>query len=75
LPSLDFASAAARTPYHWVIDRLRAEVVAAARDERPPRRDHARLERRRWTSARSLTHRLDVNQFFTDLAGLRPHWA
>ena len=34
-------------PYHWVIDQLGAEVVAAARDERPPRRDHARLERRR----------------------------
>ena len=46
-------------PYHWLIDQLGAEVVAAARDERPPRRDHARLERRRWTS----------NQFFTDLAG------
>ena len=56
-------------PYHWVIDQLGAEVVAAARDERPPRRDHARLERRRWTSTRSLTHRLGVNQFFTDLAG------
>jgi hypothetical protein len=56
-------------PYHWVIDQLGAEVVAAARDERPPRRDHARLERRRWTSTRTLTHRLDVNQFFTDLAG------
>jgi hypothetical protein len=44
-------------------------VVAAARDERPPRRDHARLERRRWTSTRTLAHRLGVNQFFTDLAG------
>jgi len=56
-------------PYHWVIDQLGAEVVAAARDERPPRRDHARLERRRWTSTRTLAHRLGVNQFFTDLAG------
>jgi hypothetical protein len=56
-------------PYHWVIDQLCAEVVAAARDERPPRRDHARLERRRWTSTRTLAHRLGVNQFFTDLAG------
>jgi hypothetical protein len=43
--------------------------VAAARDERPPRRDHARLERRRWTSTRTLAHGLGVNQFFTDLAG------
>lgn len=56
-------------PYHYVIDQLGAEVVAASRDERPPRRDHARIERRRWTSSRSLTHRLGVNQFFTDLAG------
>jgi hypothetical protein len=56
-------------PYHWVIDQLGAEVVAAAHDERPPRRDHARLERRRWTSTRTLAHRLGVNQFFTDLAG------
>ncbi|MEU4557445.1 replication-relaxation family protein [Actinoplanes sp. NPDC023936] len=56
-------------PYHWLIDQLGAEVVAAARDERPPRRDHARLERRRWTSTRTLSHRLGVNQFFTDLAG------
>jgi hypothetical protein len=56
-------------PYHWLIDQLGAEVVAAARDERPPRRDHARLERRRWTSTRTLAHRLGVNQFFTDLGG------
>jgi protein involved in plasmid replication-relaxation len=56
-------------PYHYVIDQLGAEVVAAGRDERPPRRDHARAERRRWTSTRTLTHRLGVNQFFIDLAG------
>ena len=56
-------------PYHYVIDQLGAEVVAANRDERPPRRDHARMERRRWTSTRSLAHRLGVNGFFTDLAG------
>ncbi|MEH0986129.1 replication-relaxation family protein [Micromonospora sp. CPCC 205556] len=56
-------------PYHYVIDQLGAEVVAASRDERPPRRDHARVERRRWTSSRSLAHRLGVNGFFTDLAG------
>jgi hypothetical protein len=29
-------------PYHYVIDQLGAEPVAAARGERPPRRDHAR---------------------------------
>ncbi|WBB47313.1 replication-relaxation family protein [Verrucosispora sp. WMMA2044] len=56
-------------PYHYVIDQLGAEVVAAGRDERPPRRDHARVERRRWTSSRTLEHRLGVNDFFTDLAG------
>ncbi|MBM0227266.1 MULTISPECIES: replication-relaxation family protein [Micromonospora] len=56
-------------PYHYVIDQLGAEVVAAGRDERPPRRDHARVERRRWTSNRTLAHRLGVNGFFTELAG------
>ncbi|MEW2474692.1 replication-relaxation family protein [Micromonospora gifhornensis] len=56
-------------PYYYVIDQLGAEVVAAGRDERPPRRDHARVERRRWTSSRTLEHRLGVNGFFTDLAG------
>ncbi|GAA3957255.1 replication-relaxation family protein [Actinoplanes auranticolor] len=56
-------------PYHYLIDQLGAEVVAASRDERPPRRDHARLERRRWTATRTLDHRLGVNKFFTDLAG------
>ena len=56
-------------PYHYVIDQLGAEVIAAGRDERPPRRDHARVERRRWTSTRTLAHRLGVNGFFTDLAG------
>ncbi|GGL88469.1 replication-relaxation family protein [Micromonospora yangpuensis] len=56
-------------PYHYVLDQLGAEVVAAGRDERPPRRDHARVQRRRWTSSRTLEHRLGVNGFFTDLAG------
>jgi hypothetical protein len=56
-------------PYHYVIDQLGAEVVAAGRDERAPRRDHARVERRRWTSSRTLEHRLGVNGLFTDLAG------
>src|SRR3954451_14536027 len=56
-------------PYHYLIDQLGAEVVAASRDERPPRRDPARLDRRRWTATRTLDHRLGVNKFFTDLAG------
>ena len=56
-------------PYHYVLDQLGAEVVAASRAERPPRRDHARTERRRWTSSHTLAHRLGTNQFFIDLAG------
>ncbi|MFB6392277.1 replication-relaxation family protein [Polymorphospora lycopeni] len=56
-------------PYHYVLDQRGAEVVAAYRDERAPRRDHARAQRRRWTSSHSLEHRLGVNGFFTDLAG------
>jgi hypothetical protein len=55
-------------PYHYVIDQLGAEVVAAGRGEAPPRRDHGRTQRRRWTAAHLLAHRLGVNQFFTDLA-------
>ncbi|GGM40067.1 replication-relaxation family protein [Dactylosporangium sucinum] len=56
-------------PYHYVIEQLGAETIAAARGERPPRREHARTERRRWTAGHLLAHRLGVNQFFTDLAG------
>lgn len=63
-------------PYHYVIDQLGAEVVAAQRDQPPPRPGHAKTNRRRWTAARTLTHRLGVNQFFTDLtahARTHPH--
>ena len=56
-------------PYHYVLDQLGAEVVAAQRDEPPPRPGYARRNRRRWTATRILSHRLGVNQFFTDLAG------
>jgi predicted transcriptional regulator len=56
-------------PYHYVIDQLGAEVVAAQREQPNPRPGYARDNRRRWTSARILPHRLGVNQFFTDLAG------
>ncbi|BCB81228.1 hypothetical protein GCM10022251_62800 [Phytohabitans flavus] len=56
-------------PYHYVIDQLGAEVVAAQRDEPPPRPGYGRARRRRWTSARTMAHRLGVNGFFTDLAG------
>ncbi|MEU7176433.1 replication-relaxation family protein [Micromonospora tulbaghiae] len=56
-------------PFHYVIDQLGAEVVAAQRDQPPPRPGHAKTNRRRWTAARTLNHRLGVNGFFTDLAG------
>ncbi len=56
-------------PYRYVIDQLGAEVVAAQREQPNPRPGYARDNRRRWTSARILPHRLGVNQFFTDLAG------
>jgi len=55
-------------PYHYVIDQLGAEVVAAQRRDDPPRRDHARTRRRHLTSKANLTHLLATNQFFTDLA-------
>ena len=56
-------------PYHYVIDQLGAEVVAAQRGDPPPRPDHAKRRRRRWTSSQHLAHRLGANGFFTDLAG------
>ena len=55
-------------PYHYVLDQLGAEVVAAQRDQPPPRPGHAKTNRRRWTAGRILAHRLGVNGFFTDLA-------
>ncbi|MDQ7903487.1 replication-relaxation family protein [Phytohabitans sp. ZYX-F-186] len=56
-------------PYHYVIDQLGAEVIAAQRDEPPPRPGYGKARRRRWTSTRTIGHRLGVNGFFTDLAG------
>ncbi|MBF9133334.1 replication-relaxation family protein [Plantactinospora sp. S1510] len=56
-------------PYHYVLDQLGAEIVAAQRDHPPPRPSQTKARRRRWTVARVLAHRLGVNQFFTDLAG------
>lgn len=55
-------------PYHYVLDQLGAEVVAAQRDQPPPRPGTAKTNRRRWTGTRILDHRLGVNGFFTDLA-------
>src|SRR5690606_14012032 len=56
-------------PYHYVIDQLGAEVVAAQRRHERPRRDHARRRRHHLTPRANLTHLLGVNRFFTDLAG------
>ncbi|MCI4064471.1 replication-relaxation family protein [Micromonospora sp. R77] len=56
-------------PYHYVLDQLGAEIIAAHRDQPPPRPSQTRARRRRWTVARVLAHRLGVNQFFIDLAG------
>jgi hypothetical protein len=55
-------------PYHYVIDQLGAEVVAAQRLDPPPRKDHARTRRHHLTSKANLTHLLATNQFFIDLA-------
>ncbi|MEV7227249.1 replication-relaxation family protein [Polymorphospora sp. NPDC051019] len=65
-------------PYHYVLDQLGAEIIAAQRDQPAPRPSHTRARRRRWTVAPVLAHRLGVNQFFTDLAGharTHPHHA
>lgn len=60
-------------PFHYVIDQLGAEVVAAQRDEPIPRPGYAKAIRRRWTASRILQHRLGVNGFFTQLAGHVAH--
>jgi Replication-relaxation len=56
-------------PYHYVLDQLGVDVVAAQRGDELPRRDQAK--RRRWylTNRANLPHLLGVNQFFVDLAG------
>jgi hypothetical protein len=57
-------------PYHYVLDQLGVDVVAAQRgDEELPRRDQARLRRWHLTNRTNLPHLLGVNQFFIDLAG------
>ncbi|MGI5180549.1 replication-relaxation family protein [Dactylosporangium sp. CA-152071] len=55
-------------PYHYVLDQLGAEVVAAQRGDDPPRRNHARTRRLQLTRRANLPHLLGVNGFFTDLA-------
>ena len=55
-------------PYHYVLDQLGTEVVAAQRGDDPPRRDQARRRRSHLTSRANLPHLLGTNQFFIDLA-------
>ena len=55
-------------PYHYVIDRLGVEVVAAQRDQPAPKPAWVKYNRERWTASRNLPHRLGVNDFFTHLA-------
>ncbi|PWR16164.1 hypothetical protein DKT69_07180 [Micromonospora sicca] len=56
-------------PWHYVLDQLGAEFVAASRGEPPPRRGTTVDGLRRIATSRTLDHDLGVNQFFTDLAG------
>jgi hypothetical protein len=55
-------------PYHYVLDQLGTDVVAAQRGDDPPRRDQARKRRNHLTSRANLPHLLGTNQFFINLA-------
>ncbi|MEV4620517.1 replication-relaxation family protein [Asanoa sp. NPDC049573] len=55
-------------PYHYVLDQLGIEVVAAQRGDPLPRRSEARRQLHRLTSRARLPHLLGVNGFFTALA-------
>ncbi|MBB5868562.1 hypothetical protein F4553_001941 [Allocatelliglobosispora scoriae] len=56
-------------PYHYLLDQLGTELVAAQRRDPMPRRDQARTRRLHLLSRANLPHLLGTNQFFTDLAG------
>jgi hypothetical protein len=56
-------------PWHYVLGRLGADLVAASRDQPPPRPSHTTARARRIATSRNLDHRLGVNGFFTELAG------
>jgi hypothetical protein len=55
-------------PYHYLLDQLGTEIVAAQRRDPLPRRDQARQRRQHLTSRANLPHLLATNQFFVDLA-------
>ena len=56
-------------PWHYVLDQIGAEFVAASRDRTPPRPGQTIERKRRVAASRTLDHLLGINQFFTDLAG------
>lgn len=56
-------------PWHYVLDQIGAEIVAASRELAPPRPGQTTERKRRIATSRTLDHLLGVNQFFTDLAG------
>jgi hypothetical protein len=55
-------------PWHYVLDYLGAQFVAASRDEPPPRPTQSADRVRRIAASRTLDHQLGLNQFFIDLA-------
>jgi hypothetical protein len=55
--------------WHYVLDHLGAQFVAASRDDRPPRPAETTERIRRIATSRTLKHLLGINQFFIDLAG------
>src|SRR5207244_3939814 len=50
-------------PWHYVIDQVGAEFVAASRGDKPPRRGDMVDRKRRIAASRTLEHLLGVNQF------------
>src|SRR5215469_752674 len=56
-------------PWHYLLGQVGMEIVAASRDDDPPRRTDVQARIRRIATSRTLDHRLGTNQFFTDLAG------
>jgi len=56
-------------PWHYVLDQIGAEFVAASRGQAPPRPGQTTERKRRIAASRTLDHLLGVNQFFTDLGG------
>jgi hypothetical protein len=61
-------------PWHYVLDHLGWQFVAASRGDRPPRPVETAERIRRIATSRTLDHQLGINQFFTDLvAHARTH--